>query len=123
MKYSDVFKVFESLKCSVWNLVVVEAVKDFSKAEPDSKKFEDACKIVDRLWVTNVSAEDVVVMASGVCYMIDNDILRFDKLPFKRKVIFVHKDMPEVKSAIWIPGTELDGKNGQFVSDMTSYVG
>lgn len=52
-----------------------------------------------------------------------NDILRFDKLPFERKVIFVHKDMPEVKSAIWIPGTELDGKNGQFVSDMTSYVG
>ena len=80
MKYSDVCKVFESLKCSVWNLVVVEAVKDFSKAAPDSKKFEDACKIVDRLWVTNVSAEDVVVMASGVCYMIDNDILRFEDL-------------------------------------------
>lgn len=50
------------------------------------------------------------------------DIQAFDKLPYEHKVIFVHKPMPEIKSACYIPGTELDGTDGQWVQPLTSYI-
>ena len=34
------------------------------------------------------------------------DIENFDRLPFENKVIFVHKPMPNIKSAHYIPNTE-----------------
>ena len=49
-------------------------------------------------------------------------IREFDKLPYEHKVIFVHKPMPEIESAIYIPGTELDGKDGQWIQPLTSYL-
>lgn len=51
------------------------------------------------------------------------DIKKFDLLPFNNKVIFVHKDMPEIKSSYYIPGTELNGIDGQHIIPLTSYVG
>lgn len=51
------------------------------------------------------------------------DICEFDKLPYENKVIFVHKNMPEIKSAYYIEGTELNGKDGQWIKPLTSYVG
>ena len=50
------------------------------------------------------------------------NIQAFDKLPYKHKVIFVHKSMPEIKSACYIPGTELNGTDGQWVQPLTSYI-
>ena len=51
------------------------------------------------------------------------DIIKFDALPFLNKVIFVHKPMPDIASAMYIPGTELDGENGQWVKMLTAYKG
>ena len=42
----------------------------------------------------------------------NQDILNFDKLPYKNKVVFVHKPMPEINSAYHIPGTGVI-ENGQ----------
>lgn len=53
----------------------------------------------------------------------EEDIKAFDALPYKNKVVFVHKPMPEYKSAIYLPGTELDGMDGQWVRPLTSYKG
>ena len=40
------------------------------------------------------------------------DILEFDNLSYKNKVVFVSKEMPEIKSAIHIPKTNetINGK-------------
>lgn len=51
------------------------------------------------------------------------DLRHFDELPYEHKVVFVHKVMPEIKSAVYLPGTELDGTNGHWVCPLTSYVG
>ena len=41
------------------------------------------------------------------------DILkRFDKLPFENKLVFVHKEMPEIKSAYYIKGFEGEDEIG-----------
>lgn len=53
----------------------------------------------------------------------EDDIKNFDALPHKNKVVFVHKPMPEYKSAVYLPGTELDGVDGQWVRPLTSYKG
>lgn len=45
------------------------------------------------------------------------DIVEFDRLPYKNKVIFVHKEMPEIKSAFYIKGTEFGyNMNGEMRS-------
>lgn len=49
------------------------------------------------------------------------DLLKFDSLPYKQKVVFVHKPMPEIKSSFYIPNTELDGTNGHWVSALATY--
>jgi uncharacterized protein (DUF1919 family) len=50
------------------------------------------------------------------------DIMAFNKLPYKNKVIFVHEPMPEIYSAVYIPGTELNGEDGHWVQPGTSYI-
>ncbi|MEG2908637.1 MAG: DUF1919 domain-containing protein [Erysipelotrichaceae bacterium] len=52
-----------------------------------------------------------------------DDIVEFDKLSYENKVIFVHKEMPEIKSSIYISGTELDGKDGNWIRSLTDYLG
>lgn len=34
------------------------------------------------------------------------DLIRFDRLKFKHKVVFMHKRYPEIKSSVYIPGFE-----------------
>lgn len=51
-----------------------------------------------------------------------DDIKTFDSLPYKNKVIFVHKPMPEFQSACFIPGTGLNQNGVCCVRDVTSYV-
>lgn len=53
----------------------------------------------------------------------EEDIIQFNKLPYKNKVVFVHKPMPEIESTVYIPGTELNGEDGNWVLPLTSYTG
>ncbi len=39
----------------------------------------------------------------------EQDIVEFDNLPYKNKVIFVNKPHPNIKSAVYIRGFENDG--------------
>lgn len=43
----------------------------------------------------------------------DAQIAEFDRLPFRNKVCFVGRPMPEIRSAVWIPESRHDG----FVPD------
>lgn len=47
------------------------------------------------------------------------DLVEFDKLPFKHKVVFTHKPYPEIRSAFYIQGFE----NQQCVGDLFDYIG
>lgn len=38
------------------------------------------------------------------------DLLAFDKLPYKHKVVFTHKPYPEIKSSFYIKGFEKLGR-------------
>ena len=51
------------------------------------------------------------------------DIVEFDKLPYKNKVIFVHKEMPEIKSSYYIENTELEGDTNNKIIGLTEYEG
>lgn len=42
------------------------------------------------------------------------DLMEFDALPFKNKVVFTHKNYPEIKSAVYIQGFENDGMIGDI---------
>lgn len=46
------------------------------------------------------------------------DILAFDALPYEHKIIFTHKEYPEIKSAHCIPDTD----SGCCVRDLTAYL-
>lgn len=78
-------------------------------------KWKERCKRIN--WNNIV----LMMVERDGCEM--DDIIAFDKLPIEKKVIFVHKDMPEIKSAIYIPGTELSDEDGDYVGDMTAYLG
>jgi uncharacterized protein (DUF1919 family) len=51
------------------------------------------------------------------------DIIEFDKLPYKNKVIFVHKEMPEIKSAYYIKNTEVNDDPNNKIIGLTAYEG
>ena len=52
------------------------------------------------------------------------DLLEFDKLEYKHKIVFVHKEMPEIKSACYIKGTESkDGDKMNKIIVLTAYKG
>lgn len=44
------------------------------------------------------------------------DLLAFDELPFERKMLFVHRPYPELRSAIYIKGFERAGQVGELYS-------
>lgn len=47
------------------------------------------------------------------------DLVEFDALPFKNKVVFTHKHYPKIKSAVYIQGFE----NNAMVGDIFEYTG
>lgn len=51
------------------------------------------------------------------------DVIEFDNLPYKNKVIFVHKQMPEIKSAYYIRNTELKNDINNKIISLTEYKG
>ncbi|MCI9365660.1 MAG: DUF1919 domain-containing protein [Clostridia bacterium] len=86
------------------------------------KNFEE----VEQAWnkrIKRVNFEKIAIIMSerdGCTY---EDIIEFDKLQYKNKVIFVHKDMPEIKSAYYIKNTELDGDSNNKIIGLTEYEG
>lgn len=50
------------------------------------------------------------------------DLVDFDKLPYN-KVVFVHKQMDEIESSIYIEGLSLDGSDGHYVKSLTEFDG
>lgn len=58
----------------------------------------------------------IFVERDGCTY---DDLLAFDKLPFKNKVAVVHKSYPEIKSALVFPGYENSAEVGK-ITDWTS---
>ena len=51
----------------------------------------------------------------------EEDILRFEHLPYENKVIFVHKPLKHIKSAVLIPGFEQENSVGQCMDFMSPY--
>lgn len=52
----------------------------------------------------------------------EEDIKEFDKLPYKNKVIFVHKEMPDVSSAVYIEKFKYnDPQKYHRVKDLTQF--
>lgn len=49
------------------------------------------------------------------------DIVNFDKLKYKNKVVFVHMEMPEIKSAVFLPQAKLNGKDGHYVRALSKF--
>ena len=86
------------------------------------KNFEE----VKNAWnkrVKRVNLKRICIIMSerdGCTY---EDIVEFDKLPYKNKIIFVHKDMPEIKSAYHIKNTELEGDINNKIIGLTEYEG
>lgn len=52
-----------------------------------------------------------------------DDLLEFDKLPFRRKVVFTHKDYPSIRSAFYIKGFENDNEVGSLTSFVPGKIG
>ena len=52
-----------------------------------------------------------------------DDLIEFDNLPYKDKVVFVHRNMPEIKSSIYIEDIDLNGEDGHMVKPLTDYLG
>ena len=52
----------------------------------------------------------------------ESTILDFDNLPYENKVIFVHKPMPNIKSAYYIPNTETHENGVNCVVPLTNTV-
>ena len=51
------------------------------------------------------------------------DIVEFDKLPYENKVIFVHKEMPEISSSYYIPNTKEIVDGIVVTKPLTNYIG
>ena len=49
------------------------------------------------------------------------DIVAFDQLSYRNKVVFVSKEMPEIKSSIYIPHTENTNDENQALKILTGY--
>ena len=71
-----------------------------------------------------INWDNVYIMMSerdGCSY---DDLVDFDLLPYKHKVCFVHKNMPEIKSSFYIPHSEcFDPLGVHMIKSITAYLG
>ena len=78
------------------------------------KTFEEAVSAFKRR-VARISYENLFVIFSerdGCTY---EDLITFDALPYKNKVVFTHKPYPDIKSSFCIEGFENDGELGSII--------
>lgn len=89
-----------------------------------------------RLWhrrKERINWDNLFVMLTDQ-YCTEADLHRFDALPYKNKVVFTHLPMPQIASAVYIPGFEnqssvgvcsdfVDGWRGKRYYDCFDFVG
>lgn len=81
---------------------------------------------VERAWnnrAKRIDWSNIRVIMSERDGCTEEDLIAFDQLPYEYKVVFTHKPMPNIKSSVYIPGTDLDGTDGHWVAPLTNYVG
>lgn len=70
-------------------------------------------KWTERIKRMNFSDLYVILVETYSCTY--EDLLSFDKLPFKNKIALVHRPYPEIKSAFYIKGYNGKGENGEIL--------
>ncbi len=76
-------------------------------------KWEERCKRINK--------DNLFVIMSERDFCSEVEIKEFDQLPYKNKIIFVSKPMPEIKSAYYIPGTENKKEKNQGIIPVMKY--
>ena len=72
--------------------------------------------------MTSISHGSSIFIMSECDGCDESVILDFDNLPYENKVIFVHKLMPNIKSAYYIPNTETHENGVNCVVPLTNTV-
>lgn len=75
------------------------------------KSFEEA-KVKWDERKKRVNLDNMFIMSTDRDGCTKEDIIQFDKLPYKNKVIFTHKIYPDIKSTFYIKGFENAGEVG-----------
>ena len=75
------------------------------------KSFEEA-KVKWGERKKRVNLDNMFIMSTDRDGCTKEDIIQFDKLPYKNKVIFTHKIYPDIKSTFYIKGFENAGEVG-----------
>jgi len=84
------------------------------------KSFEEFC-VRWRERCQRINWDNIYVIMTerdGCSY---EDLCEFDALPYENKVVFVHKEMPEIHSSIYIPGTEEKNDDLNKVKVLTNW--
>ena len=59
-----------------------------------------------------INWDNIYVMFTDKSGCTDEDLINFDRVPFKHKVVFTHTYRPDIKSSFYIRGYEKDGEVG-----------
>jgi uncharacterized protein (DUF1919 family) len=59
-----------------------------------------------------VNKDNMFLIMSDRNHCTYEDLITFDNLPFKNKIVFTHKPYPEIKSAVYIKGFEEESEVG-----------
>ena len=110
---SDPRKYFQAVPVEVKSSLPfpVGRVEDITVYFMHYSSFDDA----KEKWIVRSARADLnhfYVMMTDRNGCTEADVLAFDALPIKHKVIFTHKPYPEIKSAFYIPGFENNGEVG-----------
>lgn len=68
----------------------------YSSFDEANNKWKERCERID--------LDNLYFMMSDRDGCTNDDLLEFDKLPCKNKVVFVHEPRPDIKSALYVPG-------------------
>ena len=60
---------------------------------------------------TRINWNNIFIMMSERDGCTEEDLKKFDKLANPHKIVFVHKPMPEINSAFYLPGTQTTGED------------
>lgn len=76
-------------------------------------KWEERCKRINK--------NNLFVIMCERDFCSETEIKEFDELPYKNKIIFVSRPMPQIKSAYYIPGTENKKEENQGIVPIMKY--
>lgn len=65
--------------------------------------------------IKRMDFSDLYVIMVETCGCTYEDLVSFDKLPFKNKIALVHRPYPEIKCAFYIKGYNGKGENGEIL--------